>query len=142
MVHIMDRRQSGGSYGPTSLSPVPGVEACKIHGTAVGGTGNDHCRIKRGIVRHHSFNDTGDRTLTALARQPAYPSMPIRTDDCKMTLVKKDKKINGNIARHSSVADEKNSCGRGLVLSPTYSMYGSINPSNFFVADDEAVSRF
>lgn len=138
MVHIMDRRQSGGSYGPASLSPVPGVEACKIHGTAIGGSGNDHCRIKRGIVRHHSFNDTGDRTLTTLARQPAYPSMPIRTDDCKMTL-KRDKKLNGTIARHSSVADDKNHCGRGLLLSPTYNVF---NPSNFFVCDDEAVSRF
>lgn len=54
LVHILDRRQSNGSYGPSSLSPVPGVEACKTHGTAIGGHGgNEHCRIKRGIVRHH-----------------------------------------------------------------------------------------
>ncbi|XP_015119726.1 high-affinity choline transporter 1 [Diachasma alloeum] len=142
LVHILDRRQSGGSYGPTSLSPVPGLEACKIHGTAVGGSGNEHCRIKRGIVRHHSFNETGDRALTTLARQPAYPSMPLRTDDCRMTL-KKEKKSNGTIARHSSVADDKGFCGRGLVLSPTYSMYGSaVTSGNYFVSDDEAISRF
>ncbi|KAK0088463.1 hypothetical protein PV325_011992 [Microctonus aethiopoides] len=143
LVHILDRRQSGSSFGPTSLSPVPGVEACKIHGTAVGGSGNEQCRIKRGIVRHHSFNETGDRALTTLARQPAYPSMPLRTEDCRMTLLKKDRKPNGNITRHASVADEKILCGRELVLSPTYSMYESATTaSNYLVADDEAISRF
>ncbi|XP_034949642.1 high affinity choline transporter 1-like [Chelonus insularis] len=145
LVHILDRRQSGSSpFGPPSLSPVPGVEACKIHGTAVGGAGNEHCRIKRGIVRHHSFNETGDRTLTTLARQPTYPSMPLRSEDCRMTLMKKDKKPSETIERHSSVADEK--CligGRGLVLSPSYSMYGSVvTDHSYFLAEDEAISRF
>lgn len=57
LVHILDRRQSSSSYGPGSLSPVPmGVEACKTHGTALEGQGgNEHCRIKRGIVRHHRY---------------------------------------------------------------------------------------
>lgn len=33
-----------------------GVEACKTHGTALEGQGgNEHCRIKRGIVRHHRY---------------------------------------------------------------------------------------
>ncbi|KAI4484764.1 hypothetical protein M0804_007330 [Polistes exclamans] len=148
LVHILDRRQSSGSYGPGSLSPVPmGIEACKTHGTAPEGhNGNEHCRIKRGIVRHHSFNDTGDRALTTLARQPTYPSMPLRPEDCRMTLVKKDKRT-GTIARHSSVTNEKELGGcttTGVVIcSPTYSMYGSaVKNSNYFVTDDEAVSRF
>ncbi|XP_076223759.1 high-affinity choline transporter 1 isoform X1 [Nomia melanderi] len=149
LVHILDRRQSSGSYGPGSLSPVPmGVEACKTHGTALEGQGgNEHCRIKRGIVRHHSlrsFNDTGDRALTTLARQPAYPSMPLRPEDCRMTLVKKDRR--SSIARHGSVTTEKelSGCTTGLVVcSPTYSMYSSaVKNSNYFVTDDEAVSRF
>ncbi|KAF7417738.1 hypothetical protein HZH68_000391 [Vespula germanica] len=148
LVHILDRRQSSGSYGPGSLSPVPmGIEACKTHGTAPEGhSGNEHCRIKRGIVRHHSFNDTGDRALTTLARQPTYPSMPLRPEDCRMTLVKKDKRT-GTIARHSSVTNEKELSGcttTGVVIcSPSYSMYGSaVKNSNYFVTDDEAVSRF
>nr|XP_034191242.1 high-affinity choline transporter 1-like [Osmia lignaria] len=147
LVHILDRRQSSGSYGPGSLSPVPmGVEACKTHGTALEGqSGNEHCRIKRGIVRHHSFNDTGDRTLTTLARQPTYPSMPLRPEDCRMTLVKKDRRTS-TISRHGSVTNEKelSGCSTGLVIcSPTYSMYSSaVKNSNYFVTDDEAVSRF
>ncbi|XP_015428452.1 PREDICTED: high affinity choline transporter 1-like [Dufourea novaeangliae] len=146
LVHILDRRQSSDSYGPGSLSPVPmGVEACKTHGTALEGQGGtEHCRIKRGIVRHHSFNDTGDRALTTLARQPAYPSMPLRPEDCRMTLVKKDRR--SSIARHGSVTTEKelSGCTTGLVVcSPTYSMYSSaVKSSNYFVTDDEAVSRF
>lgn len=58
LVNILDRRQSSSSYGPGSLSPVPsmGVEACKTHGTATEGQGgNEHCKIKRGIVRHHRY---------------------------------------------------------------------------------------
>ncbi|XP_078049934.1 high-affinity choline transporter 1 [Augochlora pura] len=147
LVHILDRRQSSGSYGPGSLSPVPmGVEACKTHGTALEGQGgNEHCRIKRGIVRHHSFNDTGDRALTTLARQPTYPSMPLRPEDCRMTLAKKDRR-SSSIARHGSVTTEKelSGCTTGLVVcSPTYSMYSSaVKNSNYFVTDDEAVSRF
>ncbi|XP_076238645.1 high-affinity choline transporter 1 isoform X2 [Calliopsis andreniformis] len=147
LVHILDRRQSSGSYGPGSLSPVPiGIEACKTHGTALEGQGgNEHCRIKRGIVRHHSFNDTGDRALTTLARQPTYPSMPLRPEDCRMTLVKKDRRTS-TIARHGSVTTEKelSGCTTGLVVcSPTYSMYSStVKNSNYFVTDDEAVSRF
>lgn len=143
----MDRRQSSGSYGPGSLSPVPmGLEACKTHGTALEGQGgNEHCRIKRGIVRHHSFNDTGDRALTTLARQPTYPSMPLRPEDCRMTLAKKDRRTS-TIARHGSVTTEKElgGCTAGLVVcSPTYSMYSSaVKSSNYFVTDDEAVSRF
>ncbi|XP_057339121.1 uncharacterized protein LOC130676701 isoform X2 [Microplitis mediator] len=132
-------RGVSGIGGPISLSPIPsslGVEACKIHGTAVGGSGNEHCRIKRGIVRHHSFNETGDRALTTLARQPAYPSMPLRTDDCRMTVLmttKKDGKGKSNsnhIVRYSSVADDKDHTNRsgvtgrrGLVISPTYGIY-------------------
>ncbi|XP_017880185.1 high-affinity choline transporter 1-like [Ceratina calcarata] len=147
LVHILDRRQSSGSYGPGSLSPVPmGVEACKTHGTALEGQGgNENCRIKRGIVRHHSFNDTGDRALTTLARQPMYPSMPLRPEDCRMTLVKKDRRTS-TIARHGSVTTEKelSGCTTGLVVcSPTYNMYSSaVKNSNYFVTDDEAVSRF
>ncbi|XP_076162183.1 high-affinity choline transporter 1 isoform X2 [Ptiloglossa arizonensis] len=147
LVHILDRRQSSGSYGPGSLSPVPmGVEACKTHGTALEGQGgNEHCRIKRGIVRHHSFNDTGDRALTTLARQPTYPSMPLRPEDCRMTLAKKDRRTS-TIARHGSVTNEKElgGCTTGLVVcSPTYNMYSSaVKNSNYFVTDDEAVSRF
>ncbi|XP_026296482.1 high-affinity choline transporter 1 isoform X2 [Apis mellifera] len=147
LVHILDRRQSSGSYGPGSLSPVPmGVEACKTHGTALEGQGgNEHCRIKRGIVRHHSFNDTGDRALTTLARQPTYPSMPLRSEDCRMTLVKKDRRTS-TIARHGSMTNEKelSGCMTGLVVcSPTYNMYSSaVKNSNYFVTDDEAVSRF
>ncbi|KAK1119769.1 hypothetical protein K0M31_013184 [Melipona bicolor] len=147
LVHILDRRQSSSSYGPGSLSPVPmGIEACKTHGTALEGQGgNEHCRIKRGIVRHHSFNDTGDRALTTLARQPTYPSMPLRPEDCRMTLVKKDRRTS-TIARHGSVTNEKelSGCTTGLVVcSPTYSMYSSaVKNSNYFVTDDEAVSRF
>ncbi|XP_015521804.1 high affinity choline transporter 1 [Neodiprion lecontei] len=142
LVHILDRRQSNTSYGPSSLSPVPGVEACRTHGTAVDGqVGNEHCRIKRGIVRHHSFNETGDRALTTLARQPNYPSMPLRPEDCRLTLIKRDNKA-GAIVRHSSVVDEKDS-GEGLVVSPTYKMYASTGKTgNYFVTDDEAVSRF
>ncbi|CAK9797346.1 High-affinity choline transporter 1 [Anthophora plagiata] len=146
-VHILDRRQSSSSYGPGSLSPVPmGLEACKTHGTALEGQGgNEHCRIKRGIVRHHSFNDTGDRALTTLARQPTYPSMPLRPEDCRMTLAKKDRRTS-TIARHSSVTNEKelSGCTTGLVVcSPTYNMYSSaVKNSNYFVTDDEAVSRF
>ncbi|XP_017762199.1 PREDICTED: high-affinity choline transporter 1-like isoform X1 [Eufriesea mexicana] len=150
LVHILDRRQSSGSYGPGSLSPVPmGIEACKTHGTALEGQGgNEHCRIKRGIVRHHSlrsFNDTGDRALTTLARQPTYPSMPLRPEDCRMTLAKKDRRTS-TIARHGSVTNEKelSGCTTGLVVcSPTYNMYSSaVKNSNYFVTDDEAVSRF
>ncbi|XP_076753581.1 high-affinity choline transporter 1 [Xylocopa sonorina] len=147
LVHILDRRQSSGSYGPGSLSPVPmGVEACKTHGTALEGQGgNEHCRIKRGIVRHHSFNDTGDRALTTLARQPTYPSMPLRPEDCRMTLAKKDRRTS-TIARHGSVTNEKelSGCTAGLVVcSPTYNMYSSaVKNSNYFMTDDEAVSRF
>ncbi|CAL7952154.1 unnamed protein product [Xylocopa violacea] len=147
LVHILDRRQSSGSYGPGSLSPVPmGVEACKTHGTALEGQGgNEHCRIKRGIVRHHSFNDTGDRALTTLARQPTYPSMPLRPEDCRMTLAKKDRRTS-TIARHGSVTNEKelSGCTTGLVVcSPTYNMYSSaVKNSNYFMTDDEAVSRF
>ncbi|CAK9831777.1 High-affinity choline transporter 1 [Anthophora retusa] len=147
LVHILDRRQSSGSYGPGSLSPVPmGLEACKTHGTALEGQGgNEHCRIKRGIVRHHSFNDTGDRALTTLARQPTYPSMPLRPEDCRMTLAKKDRRTS-TIARHGSVTNEKelSGCTTGLVVcSPTYNMYSSaVKNSNYFVTDDEAVSRF
>ncbi|XP_053972095.1 high-affinity choline transporter 1-like [Hylaeus volcanicus] len=147
LVHILDRRQSSGSYGPGSLSPVPmGVEACKTHGTALEGqTGNEHCRIKRGIVRHHSFNDTGDRALTTLARQPTYPSMPLRPEDCRMTLAKRDRRTS-TIVRHGSVTNEKelSGCTSGLVVcSPTYNMYSSaVKNSNYFVTDDEAVSRF
>ncbi|KAJ8675738.1 hypothetical protein QAD02_011524, partial [Eretmocerus hayati] len=97
MVNIFDRRQSSGSFGPTSLSPIPGVEACKTHGTAIGGhPANEHCTIKRGIVRHHSFNDTGDRALTTLARQPAYPSMPLRNDDCRLTVPQNCPKSSNN----------------------------------------------
>lgn len=124
--------------------------------------GNEHCRIKRGIVRHHryderktlwmcsrgsnsfqcySFNETGDRALTTLARQPNYPSMPLRPEDCRLTLIKRDNKAN-LIARHSSVVDEK-SLGEGIVVSPTYKMYASTGKGcNYFVAEDEAVSRF
>lgn len=123
-----------------------GVEACKTHGTALEGQGgNEHCRIKRGIVRHHSFNDTGDRALTTLARQPTYPSMPLRSEDCRMTLVKKDRRTS-TIARHGSMTNEKelSGCMTGLVVcSPTYNMYSSaVKNSNYFVTDDEAVSRF
>lgn len=101
--------------------------------------------IKKILFLINSFNETGDRALTTLARQPTYPSMPIRTDDCRMTLLnKKERKSNCTIARHSSVADDKGICGRGLVLSPTYSMYGSagVTGNNYLVADDEAISRF
>ncbi|XP_011499573.1 PREDICTED: high-affinity choline transporter 1-like [Ceratosolen solmsi marchali] len=181
MVNIFDRRQSSSSFGPSSLSPIPGVEACKTHGTAISGQGgNEHCRIKRGIVRHHSFNDTGDRTLTTLARQPNYPSMPLRPEDCRvnqrkdgpqpkkacsqinryptsmeekclleadgrvMTL-RRDKgyKSNHHGARYSACVDEKGSLVGHLLVSPTYSMYNStIKGCNYFVGDDEAVSRF
>ncbi|XP_020278897.1 high-affinity choline transporter 1-like [Pseudomyrmex gracilis] len=148
LVNILDRRQSSGSYGPGSLSPVPsmGVEACKTHGTATDGQGGtEHCKIKRGIVRHHSFNDTGDRAaLTTLARQPNYPSMPLRPEDCRMTLAKKDKRLS-TIGRHSSVTNETelDNTSSMIVCSPTYSMYSSVaKSSNYFVTDDEAVSRF
>ncbi|XP_018370907.1 PREDICTED: high-affinity choline transporter 1-like isoform X2 [Trachymyrmex cornetzi] len=147
LVNILDRRQSSSSYGPGSLSPVPsmGVEACKTHGTAAEGqSGPDHCKIKRGIVRHHSFNDTGDRVaLTTLARQPNYPSMPLRPDDCRMTLARKDKRL-ATIGRHSSMTNETElSNTSSLIVSPTFSMYSSAaKSSNYFVTDDEAVSRF
>ncbi|XP_072753649.1 high affinity choline transporter 1 isoform X2 [Anoplolepis gracilipes] len=149
LVNILDRRQSSGSYGPGSLSPVPsmGVEACKTHGTATEGqSGNEHCKIKRGIVRHHSFNDTGDRTtLTTLARQPNYPSMPLRPEDCRMTLAKKDKRL-ATIGRHSSLTTNETELGNTssmIVCSPTFSMYSSATKSsNYFVTEDEAVSRF
>ncbi|XP_025075794.1 high-affinity choline transporter 1-like isoform X3 [Pogonomyrmex barbatus] len=153
LVNILDRRQSGGSYGPGSLSPVPStpghVGACKTHGTATEGqSGNEHCKIKRGIVRHHSlrsFNDTGDRSaLTTLARQPNYPSMPLRPEDCRMTLARKDKRL-ATIGRHSSMTNETELSNTSslIVCSPTYSMYSSAaKSSNYFVTDDEAVSRF
>ncbi|XP_018393534.1 PREDICTED: high affinity choline transporter 1-like [Cyphomyrmex costatus] len=147
LVNILDRRQSSSSYGPGSLSPVPamGVEACKTHGTATEGqSGPEHCKIKRGIVRHHSFNDTGDRVaLTTLARQPNYPSMPLRPDDCRMTLARKDKRL-ATIGRHSSMTNETEfSNTSSLIVSPTFSMYSSAaKSSNYFVTDDEAVSRF
>ncbi|XP_066602901.1 high affinity choline transporter 1-like [Prorops nasuta] len=152
LVNILDRRQSGGSYGPGSLSPVPiGVEACKTHGTASEGqAGNEHCKIKRGIVRHHSFNDTGDRTLTTLARQPAYPSMPLRPEDCRMSLIRRDRR--SPMLRHSSVLSEKEygvldtnanpaTLGYRGLISPSYSMYNS-KSSSYFAPDDEAISRF
>ncbi|XP_048513592.1 high affinity choline transporter 1 [Athalia rosae] len=145
LVHILDRRQSNTSYGPSSLSPVPGVEACRTHGTAPEGhAGNEHCRIKRGIVRHHSFNETGDRALTTLARQPNYPSMPLRPEDCRLTLIKRDNnKSNNLIGRHSSVVDEQGLLGESIVVSPTYTMYASAGKTcNYLIADDEAVSRF
>ncbi|XP_043473205.1 high-affinity choline transporter 1-like [Leptopilina heterotoma] len=145
LVHILDRRQSNGSFGPSSLSPVPGVEACKTHGTAMGGHGgNEHCRIKRGIVRHHSFNETGDRILTTLARQPTYPSMPLRPEDGRMTL-RRDKRPHSIIARHSSIIDDKNIhiSSFGTVTSPTCGMHTpTVQTCNYFLADDEAVSRF
>lgn len=149
LVNILERRQSSGSYGPGSLSPVPamGVEACKTHGTATEGqNGNEHCKIKRGIVRHHSlrsFNDTGDRvSLTTLARQPNYPSMPLRPDDCRMTLARKDKRL-ATIGRHSSMNETELNNTSSLIVSPTFSMYSSAaKSSNYFVTDDEAVSRF
>lgn len=95
--------------------------------------------------RLRSFNDTGDRALTTLARQPTYPSMPLRSEDCRMTLVKKDRRTS-TIARHGSMTNEKelSGCMTGLVVcSPTYNMYSSaVKNSNYFVTDDEAVSRF
>uniref|UniRef100_A0ABD2XBT3 High-affinity choline transporter 1 n=1 Tax=Trichogramma kaykai TaxID=54128 RepID=A0ABD2XBT3_9HYME len=128
MVNIFDRRQSSGSFGPSSLSPIPGVEACKTHGTAMGNggagghVGNEHCRIKRGIVRHHSFNDTGDRNLTTLARQPTYPSMPLNslvrkggggndslpptTPTSQTTMMTTMQRRNCSSLRYSSLADE------------------------------------
>ncbi|XP_024886610.1 high-affinity choline transporter 1-like isoform X1 [Temnothorax curvispinosus] len=149
LVNILERRQSNGSFGPGSLSPVPaaGVEACKTHGTASEGqTGNEHCKIKRGIVRHHSlrsFNDTGDRSLTTLARQPNYPSMPLRPEDCRMTLARKDKRL-ATIGRHSSMNEtELSSHTSSMIVSPTFSMYNTAaKSSNYFVTDDEAISRF
>lgn len=95
------------------------------------------------LKRLRSFNDTGDRTLTTLARQPNYPSMPLRPEDCRMTLAKKDKKLS-TIGRHSSVTnDTELGTNNMIVCSPTYSMYNSTaKTSNYFVTDDEAVSRF
>ena len=126
-----------------------------------------------------SFNDTGDSTLTTLARQPTYPSMPLRPEDCRMTL-RKDKKSHP-MTRYSSVMDEKGLIESGLMrpddcprmtmtlrrekrpypmtrhlsviddkgyfgpilVSPTYSMYNSsVKSCNYFVGDDEAISRF
>lgn len=99
----------------------------------------------RTFKRLRSFNDTGDRALTTLARQPTYPSMPLRPEDCRMTLAKKDRRTS-TIARHGSVTTEKelSGCTTGLVVcSPTYNMYSSaVKNSNYFVTDDEAVSRF
>lgn len=90
-----------------------------------------------------SFNDTGDRVaLTTLARQPNYPSMPLRPEDCRMTLAKKDKRL-GTIGRHSSMNEAELSNPSSLIVSPTYSMYSSTaKSSNYFITDDEAVSRF
>ncbi|XP_012538120.2 high affinity choline transporter 1 [Monomorium pharaonis] len=147
LVNILDRRQSTSSYGPGSLSPVPTVpvEACKTHGTASDGqTGNEHCKIKRGIVRHHSFNDPSDRALTTLAKQPIYPSMPLRPEDGRMTLARKDKRL-ATIGRHSSMneAELSNPSSLSHLVSPTFTMYSSAaKSSNYFVTDDEAVSRF
>lgn len=94
--------------------------------------------------RLRSFNDTGDRTLTTLARQPNYPSMPLRPEDCRMTLAKKDKRL-ATIGRHSSMTNETELSNTSslIVCSPTYGMYNSTaKSSNYFVTDDEAVSRF
>jgi len=95
------------------------------------------------LKRLRSFNDTGDRALTTLARQPNYPSMPLRPDDCRMTLARKDKRL-ATIGRHSSMTNETElSNTSSLIVSPTFSMYSSAaKSSNYFVTDDEAVSRF
>jgi hypothetical protein len=128
-----------------------------------------------------SFNDTGDRTLTTLARQPNYPSMPLRPEECRLGLQRKDsvqpKKTCNQMnryssaveekclmesdcrmmtlrrdkgcksghfgARYSACVDEKGSLVGHLLVSPTYSMYNStVKSCNYFVGDDEAVSRF
>lgn len=76
--------------------------------------------------------------------------MPLRTEDCRITVLmsnKKDRKSSAShIVRYSSVSDEKehssrfitSSTGvtgvgsrRGLVISPTYGIYGStITPTD------------
>lgn len=61
-----------------------------------------------------------------------------------MTLAKKDKRLS-TIGRHSSVTNdsELGNASSMVVCSPTYGMYNSTaKSSNYFVADDEAVSRF
>lgn len=61
-----------------------------------------------------------------------------------MTLAKKDKRLS-TIGRHSSVTNETelSNTNSMIVCSPTYSMYSSAaKSSNYFVTDDEAVSRF
>lgn len=70
--------------------------------------------------------------------------MPLRPDDCRMTLAKKDKRL-ATIGRHSSLTTESElaSMSGTAVCSPTYGMYGTTaKNSNYFVTDDEAVSRF
>lgn len=82
--------------------------------------------------------------MTTLARQPTYPSMPLRPEDCRMTLAKKDKRL-ATIGRHSSMTTESEfgNTSSMVVCSPTYGMYNSAaKNSNYFVTDDEAVSRF
>ena len=63
-----------------------------------------------------------------------------------MTLVKKDKRLAALGRSQSLVTNESELIGNTssmIVCSPTFSMYGSTpKSSNYFVTDDEAVSRF
>lgn len=69
--------------------------------------------------------------------------MPLRPEDGRMTL-RRDKRPQSMIHRHSSVIDDKNVhiSTFGTVTSPTCGMHNSTMQScNYFFAD-EAVSRF
>ena len=59
----------------------------------------------------YSFNDTGDRALTTLARQPTYPSMPL--NDSRISIIRKEPMTPNQplpkrscLSRYSSLADE------------------------------------
>lgn len=87
--------------------------------------------------------------MMSLARQPTYPSMPLRGEaDGRMTLVKRDEKTHiGHSSGNVAFTDDRNfHLGtprfHGVHASP-YTVCGySAKNREYFMADDEAMSRF
>lgn len=69
--------------------------------------------------------------------------MPLRPEDCRMT-IKRDRKSVCVSPYPPNVDDKMFNCSNiARLASPTYNMYGSaVKACNYYVADDEAVSRF
>ena len=72
--------------------------------------------------------------------------MSLRPEDAvnRIGTLRRDKSCKaGHHGRYTSTMEEKAGMMGHLLVSPTYSMYNSaVKGCNYFVADDEAVSRF